>query len=155
MRKFAGLALAVILLFSVAMKADVLTKQDFLSTAVATITTGATATNGTDFTSASVTLGQRAASVVGIMVTFTRATGSASTLDVNFQVSWDGGTTWADYDDGEVQVSTNHTAITGTTVRYFTLLGLYGANAIRLHTLKNNDSGSITAVNVSISTSTK
>uniref|UniRef100_A0A6M3J1M4 Uncharacterized protein n=1 Tax=viral metagenome TaxID=1070528 RepID=A0A6M3J1M4_9ZZZZ len=152
MRKIKMLALVIALLAMTSM-ADVLTKEAFLATAISTITTGATATNGSEFTSREISLGERAHPVVAIIVTFARATGSSSTVDFNFQVSYDMGTTWADYDDGEIQVASNHAAITGTTVRYYTLVSLYGVDFIRLYTVKNNDSASITAVNVTLTTS--
>lgn len=149
-----GILIAALLAIALVTTADVQTQENFLATAVASIGASTTVTNGTDFTSKSLTVGPASHPVAGVVVVFTRAVGAASTLDVNFEVSYDNGTTWASYDDGQVQVATNHAVISGTTVRYYTLLALYGASHVRLKSMVNNWSGgALTSVNVSLSTS--
>jgi hypothetical protein len=153
MKKLILTAIALFLLVSVSLFPDVLTKTDFLATAT-TITASTTVTNGTDFTSREITVGAAADNVVGITVLFTRVTGAASTLDVAFEVSYDNGTTWATLEDGTFSVATNHAAITGNTVRAFKMYNLYGVSHMRVHTMLNNWSGgSLTAVNVILTTS--
>lgn len=148
-----GILIAALLAIALVTTADVQTQENFLATAT-TVNASTTVTNGTDFTSRSITVGAAAHPVVGIMVTFTRTIGAAGTLDVNFQVSYDGGSTWADYDDAQIQVATNHAALTGNIVRYYTLMGVYGASHVRVKSMVNNwAGGNLTAVNVSLSTS--
>jgi len=152
MRKFALISFLLVFLGTVSLS-DVRNKDDFISAAI-TITASTTVVHGTDYTSKPIPLANVDHPVVGIVVTFTRAVGAASTLDCNFQVSYDGGTTWSSYDDGQIQVATNHAAISGNIVRYYTLMALYGVTHVRLSSMTNNWSGgSLTAVNVTLMTS--
>jgi hypothetical protein len=86
-----------------------------------------------------------------LTVTFTRAAGSASTVDFYFQISYDRGTTWADFIQ-TIEVATNHSVISGTTVRVSEPIDLRGISHIRWSKVTNNDvANALTAVNVTIS----
>jgi len=86
-----------------------------------------------------------------ITATFTRAAGSASTVVFYFQVSYDRGTTWADFIQ-TVEVATNHSIISGTTVRVSEPVDLRGISHIRWSKAVNGDAANaLTAVNVAIS----
>lgn len=128
-------------------------QQDFLDTAE-DVGTNTAATNGVgnDFLSNEVWVSRRGyASVVLIVCEFTRAAGSASTVDFYFQVSYDDGTTWADYDVTR-EIATNTTVISGTTVRQAYRMGSEGISHWRLSQIDNNDaSNALTACNASIS----
>lgn len=117
---------------------------DFLAAAVA-LNASATKVNVSDFTSLSLPCGAHAGL---LMLTFTRAAGSASlTLDFYFQVSYDGGTTWADYIE-PISIETGHDVFSGTTVRVARSANVQGASHIRLAKVVNNDTGNnLTAVN--------
>lgn len=146
---------ALVLCLTVGLRSDVLNQTNFLTTAT-TITASTTVTNGTGFTSQEISVGAAADNVVGITVIFTRVTGAADLLTVNFEVSYDNATTWATLEDGAFTVATNHEAITGNIVRVFKMYNLYGVSHMRVHTMVNGWSGgSLTAVNVSLSTSKK
>jgi hypothetical protein len=119
----------------------------FLDTAV-DVGAGMTKVNVTDFTSKSHFTPVNTASIT---ITFTRAAGSASTVDFYFQVSFDGGTTWANY-RSTISVPTNEPVISGTTCRVLTPVNLYGVSHIRLWKIVNGDVGNaLTAVNATIS----
>jgi len=90
--------------------------------------------------------------VGGITVTFTRAAGAADTVDFTFDISYDGGTTWASFEGVTIQIATNHAVISGTTVRAYIEVNLYGISHIKLHSIKNNDGvNNITACNATLS----
>jgi hypothetical protein len=91
-------------------------------------------------------------------MTFTRAAGSATlTVDYYFQVSYDGGTTWADFHDpiadaDYLSVIAGHAVISGTTVRVSRIIPLNGVSHIRFSKVINNDTANaLTAVNATIS----
>jgi len=110
----------------------------------------ATKANGTDFTSSEqVVLNVKTALLT---ITLTRAAGSSTlTCDFYFQVSFDNGTTWADYIQ-PIGVETGHAVISGTTVAVSFPVNLSGASHIRLSKIVNNDSGNnLTAVGATIS----
>src|SRR4030067_1799958 len=111
--------------------------RDFLATPI-TATGSTTLTNGTDFTSRELQLPSGYSPLYGVVVAFTRDTGASSTLDINFQVSFDGGTTWVSYDDAEIKVATNHAIISGNDVKYYTMMALHGITHVRLYSVKNN-----------------
>jgi hypothetical protein len=122
--------------------------ENFIATAIS-VNASATATNGSEFTSRE----QSAKAQAGqIIITFTRAAGSSSlTVDFYFQISFDGGTTWADYVEG-VGVETGHAVISGTTVRVSRPISLAGCSHIRLAKIVNNDTANnLTAVNAAFS----
>ena len=125
---------------------------DFLDTAE-NVGTNAVITNGVgnDFLSNEVWVSRRGySSIVLITCEFTRAAGSASTVDFYFQVSYDDGTTWSDYD--LIEIATNTTVISGTTVRVSYPFNSQGASHWRLSSIDNNDvSNALTACNASIS----
>jgi hypothetical protein len=125
------------------------TSKALLTTAV-DVGAGVTKYNMTDFNSP----GQSPehALTAGITVEYTRAAGSASTLDVDFEISFDGGTTWATFEGASFQVATNHSVISGNTVRVFKEYNLFGAFYLRVKSIKNNDaSNGVTAVQVYLS----
>ena len=123
--------------------------RDFLAAAI-TATGSATLVHGTDFTSSELKLPSGYSPFYGVIVAFTRVTGAASTLDVDFQVSFDDGTTWASYDDAQIQVATNHAAISGNLVKYYTMMALHGVTHIRLYSVKNNWATDCTVFNVTL-----
>lgn len=127
---------------------------NFLDTAV-DVGAGATATNGTEFTSNELEIGRWLAEKQqpgAIIVTFTRAAGTADTVDFELEVSYNGGTTWASFEGVGIKVATNHAVISGTTVRVHIEVNFYGISTIRVHSIKNNDStNGITACNVTLS----
>lgn len=93
---------------------------------------------------------------VSVVFTFTRAAGSASTVDVYFQASNDGGTTWATFGTSTtsylISVKTEEAVISGTTVRVIFQINTYGFSDLKLWKIDNNDvSNNITACQVYIS----
>ena len=110
-----------------------------------------TKANGTDFTSVEVNV-VNLPSQGALTVTFARAAGSASTVDFYFEISTDGGSTWATFEGAQISIATNHAVISATTVRSALLVDLGGVSNIRLSKIVNGDgSNNITAANVSIS----
>ena len=93
---------------------------------------------------------------VALTVEFTRAAGTSSTVDFEFEVSFDGGDTWALFRDSLsnplIRIPTNTTVISGTTVRVTFQVNVYGYSDIRLKSIDNNDTlNGITAVMVTLS----
>lgn len=153
MKKFIIFIAALFFLLASFVSSDVASKTAFIATAQ-TITASTTITNGTEFTSVNIPIGATTIPIVGVTVLFTRTTGGAATLDANFEVSYDNGTTWASFDDAQLQIATNHTVVTGSIVRFYQPLPVYGVSHIRLKSLVNNWSGgSLTLVNVYLTTS--
>ena len=117
-----------------------------------------TATNGTDFDSKEMLVYD--VSAIGVTFIFSRAAGSASTADCTFEVCYNGGSNgppvtgahWATFKNTDIKVATNTVAVTGTTVRVFYEISVYGASHFRVKSIKNNDAvNNITAVNVVVS----
>jgi hypothetical protein len=155
MRKHA-LATLVMFLFLVATSwAQISYAVNFLATATA-LDASETHVNGTDFTSLNVSIPANQGSAL-FTVTFTRAAGAASKVSFYFQVSYDLAATWADFVDPMsglecIEVLTNHTVVSGTTVRVSQMFMLIGASHIRLAKVVNADAANaLTAVNASIS----
>ena len=127
---------------------------DFLDSAI-NIAASGTATNGSEFTSNELdveTPMQKRLRPGAIIITFTRAAGTASTVDFEFEVSYDRGATWASFEGVKIEVATNHVVVSGTTVRVHKEIYFYGVSFIRLHSIKNNDStNGITACNAILS----
>ena len=122
---------------------------DFLDTAV-DVNASATKVNGTDFTSNEIKIMSRKDGGA-ITVTFTRATGSASTLDFEFQASCDGGTPWSTAYYVKIEVATNETAVSNV-VRKTIQVNLWGISHIRLYRIVNNDgANNVTACNAILS----
>jgi len=148
------LALIIFVAFSFG---DYSYNEDFIDTAIATITTGVTKVNVTDFTSNEIRVSRspvpsESADACAITITFTRATGSASTVDFAFEASYDGGVTWATFEGVEIKIASNYSVVSGTTVRVLkTFINIPGVSHIRLKSVKNNDAASITAVNATLS----
>jgi hypothetical protein len=147
---------ALVMLMVLPLLAD-RTYTEAFTTAFA-LNAGATKVNVTDFTSASVKVSEeKGARMALLTMTFTRAAGSASTVDFYFQVSYDGGTTWADFNDPIADaeyhsLATNHAVLSGTTVRVSRIIHLAGVSHIRLAKVVNGDGGNnLTAVNATLS----
>jgi hypothetical protein len=148
MKRIAGIAILVLAL-AIFCQGNYRFSQNFLTTAVA-CGKGATLVNGTGFTSASVDIMNQSAQGV-VTVTFTRAAGTASTMDFEFQVSYDGGTTWSTAYYAVIQVPTNETAATNA-VRVTIPVDFWGVSHVRLYRIKNNDAANdTTACNARIS----
>ena len=114
------------------------------------VAAGVTKTNGVDFTSKEVPV--RVAPLIALTVIFERAAGSSSTVDFAFEVSYDGGTTWATFKGVAISVRTDHSVVSGNVVRVFQLVNVPGASHIRWKSVLNNDSGNnITKCNVVLS----
>ena len=119
------------------------------------IVASATATNGTDFTSDEIAIEHSA--WVLISVTFARAAGSSSTVDVELEVSSDHKNSWSTYRSGSgtspmVQVRTDSPVISGTTVKMSYQINGTGISHFRIKDIENTDSSNaITAVQVQIS----
>ena len=128
----------------------------FLGTAE-NIAAGATATNGSEFTSVEIQVSEYPsyAAFGAIEVTFTRAAGAADTVDFYFQASMDQGTSWATY-DLLFKLATNTTVVSGTTVRYIFQCQWNGITHIRLWKIvKNDGANALTACNARIAIGTK
>jgi len=122
--------------------------EPFLDTAVDVAAT-VTKVNGTDFNSKTPSCKSRDA--LAITCTFTRVTGSASTLDFEFQASYNNGVTWTTAYLFRIQVPTNTTAVSNV-VRYMTLINSSGITNLRLYRIVNNDASvNTTACNVYLS----
>lgn len=127
--------------------ADVPKAEDFLTTAVAV----AKSTSVTPTSSVIWVAEPGYSKKVVLIFTFTRAAGSASTLDFYFEFSHDDGTTWTDYDDITEQIATNTTAYSGTTVRVMEFVYVDGMTDLRLKKITNGDAtNGVTAVNVTL-----
>ncbi len=151
MRKGIFIFIALIL-FTTLLSGTYRYQRDFLATADAEVTTGDTEVNVTDFTSREIKISRVSdPETVAITVTFARATGSAATVDFAFEASFDGGRTWATFEGVTIKVASNHSVISGTTVRVITLVNTPGVSHLRLKSIKNNDSGSVTACNATLS----
>jgi len=142
------LGLFALTLFSLSLNAQVPKSEDFLTAAV-NVGTSSTVTTS----SSSIWVSEPGYSgVVALICTFTRSAGSTSTLDFYFQVSHDGGTTWENYDDITIEIPTNQTVYSGTTVRDVYLVYVHGITHMRLWKIVNNDgTNAVTACNVTLS----
>ena len=118
----------------------------------------ATATNGAEFTSEEVIVYDTP--VIGVTAIYGRAAGSALTVDFVFEVCYDGGSGgpaptaahWATFNGTDIKIATETAAVTGTTVRVFYEIAVYGASHFRVKSITNNDTANnITAVNVVVS----
>lgn len=141
-----SLALFVVLLLTLCLSAGVKDK-DFLSTAIS-VNASTTATNGSQLYSREF---DPKGNQVAITVTFARAAGTADTVDVYFEASYDG-TTWATFDGALLEIPTNTTPVTGTTVTVLYQLNVYGVELLRVWKVDNTDSSNgITACNITMS----
>jgi len=134
------------------------TNSGSFATAAFNVGAGATALRATAFTSAGIKVTEEFGAHSALLILeFTRAAGSSSTVDYYFQVSWDGGTTWADFkepvaDAEYFSIATNHAVISGTTVRISFVIRLDGVSTIRMSKVVNGDSSNaLTAVNAYLS----
>lgn len=123
---------------------------DFLDTAV-NVNAGVTAVNGTAFTSNEIKVGVLGATGIGqIEITFTRAAGTASLVDFEFQVSIDG-STWSTEEYVTVSAATESDAVSNV-VRCPEPINFSGISKIRLYRIINNDgANNITVCNASVS----
>ena len=155
MRKI--LFIAMITMLALPLMADRTYTQAF--TTAFNLAAAGTAMNGTEFTSTSIKVSEeKGAKLALLTLTFTRAAGSATlTIDYYFQVSYDGGTTWADFHDpiadaDYLSIVTAHAVLSGTTVRVSRIIPLNGVSHIRFSKVINNDTGNnLTAVNATLS----
>lgn len=141
--------LATLLILCIPLFASYYKHTDFLETAE-DVNAGATATNGSEFTSEHIPLegAQRGA----ITITFTRAAGSTSTVDFEFEVSYDGGVNWSTYEGAKLSEPTNKTPKSGTTVEVSYQFNFYGISHIRLWKITNNDgANNLTSCNARLS----
>jgi len=118
------------------------------------IAASATATNDTEFYSAEIAV-EHSAKVI-ISVTFTRAAGSASTVDFEIEISTDHKNSWSLYRGGSanpmIQTATNTPVISGTTVNMAYQINAVGISHFRIKDIENTDgANAITAVQVQIS----
>jgi hypothetical protein len=157
MKKLAILFLIALLALPLA--ADRTFSESF-TTATFNLAAGATAWRATNFTSAGIKVsGEYAARMALLILEFTRTSGSSSTVDFYFQVSYDGGTTWADFkepvlDAEYFSIATEHAAMAGTTytVRVSQIIHLAGVDHIRLAKVVNGDSSNaLTSVKATLS----
>ncbi len=143
---------AALILMVVPMRADQeKSATAFLASGV-NVNASTTAANGTDFTSVEIPVAEYPsfAAYGVIQVEFARAAGSASTVDFKFQISMDNATTWTWY-NLEIDVPTNTTAVTGTTVRMAYPVQIHGVTNIRLAVIDNTDAANnVTACNAKI-----
>lgn len=122
----------------------------FLSGDGISVDAGVTKINVTDFDSKEVSI--RVATQVALTIVFDRAAGSSSTVEFAFEGSYDGGTTWATFEDVTILVATDHPVISGTTVRVLKLVNTPGVSHIRWESVTNNDGANdITNCNVVLS----
>jgi hypothetical protein len=141
MRKKISLILIAVVVVSGLLGAAVSITRNILPAGV-DCGTSTTVVNGTDFTSAhvSTTYPIDTPKNVGLLtVTFTRTTGTTAEVDFEFQVSFDGGTTWCTEPYCVVSVATNAAAATSNVVRYAAPVYLYGISHLRLYRIVNND----------------
>jgi len=122
------------------------------------ITATNTATNGAQFDSKEIIVYDTP--FIGVTAIFTRAAGSALTVDFVFEVCYDGGNNgpapatahWATFKGTDTKIATQEAATTGTIVRCFYEIRVAGASHFRLKSVKNNDTvNDITNVNVVVS----
>lgn len=126
-------------------------KIDFLSTAVSCgIST--TLVNATGFNSAEINATfPPPFAIAALTVIFTRTTGTAAEVDFEFQVSYDGGTTWSTAYYVKISVPTNETAVSNV-VRVTKEVQFYGISHVRLYRIVNNDGATaLTACNATLS----
>lgn len=148
MRYLKAFAIFGILVFALFLNAQNTIYEDFLTTAV-NVTAGATV----QASSSSIWVSRPGYSgVVALICTFTRAAGSASTLDFYFQASHDGGETWENYDSITIEIPTNQAVYSGNIVREVYFVYVYGLTHLRMRQIINNDgANNVTAVNVTLS----
>ncbi len=125
-------------------------KADFLSTPVS-CALSTTLVNGVGFNSVEIRVSGTATPGIGtVTVTFSRAAGSASTVDFEFQVSYDGGTTWTTKPYVTIMPETQYDAVSNV-VRYTRPVYLYGTSHWRLYRIVNNDgANNLTLCNASL-----
>lgn len=148
MRHLKAFAILGVLAFVLLLNAQNTVYEDFLTTAV-DVNAGATVATA----SSSIWVSRPGYSgVVALICTFTRAAGSASTLDFYFMASHDGGTTWENYDDITIEIPTNRAVYSGNIVREVYLVYVYGLTHLKLRQIVNNDgANNVTACNVTLS----
>ena len=128
-----------------------ISNDTFLATAV-NVAKDTTVTNGTNFSSGAVRVSHPGyGAICAITVTFTRAAGSTSTLDFEFQCSYDSGTTYSTSYYVRLRPATNETAVSNV-VRYTSLVYIYGISHLKLYRIVNNDAtNAVTACNATVS----
>jgi hypothetical protein len=146
MKKFKTLALIIfVIAFMSVARADT---TAFLATAVSVNAT-VTKVIVTDFPDHKIPLGGKETAT--FTFEFTRAAGSASTVDFRIQGSKDDGATWTTF--YTFQIPTNTVIVTGTTVRVLYDVNLpAGYTHVRLYSIYNSDAtNNLTEVNAYMS----
>jgi len=114
------------------------------------------AVNGTDFASEPVWISRPGCgNEVAITVTFTTdGSGTSSTVDFEFQASYDGGSSWTTAYHTILQVPTNETAVSNVVRKVF-LVNVHGLWGLRLYRINNTDAANnLTACNATVSLTT-
>jgi len=135
----------------VPLSADWTGKTAFLATAI-TVAADTVEVVGTGIATHSLPLGSQ--EIIGITCVFIPAGAAADTVDFYFEVSYDGGTTWASLSkDAIAKIPTNQAVVTGeSAVRVFYQVNVYGASHIRWSSVDNNDAvNALSGVNVYLS----
>ena len=145
--------LIFVLILTVPLLGSVRKHQNFLTTAIDVDAT-VTKTNVTDFPSAEVAIEH--STEAAFTVTFARAAGSASTVDIEIEVSTDNKATWSLYRSADgsalIRIPTNTSVVSGTTVRRTYQINAIGISHFRVKSVENTDvANNITDFNVQIS----
>lgn len=127
--------------------------KNFLSTAI-DVNDNTTATEGTDFDSQVVSIGNQAA-IGAVSVWFTPAAGAAVPIDFELAVSYDNGTTWTTGTGSDayvrIRVNTNVTAV-DSVVYASERIGFEGATHVKLYrVVVGNGAGNCTDINARLS----
>jgi len=133
------------------LSADYTGNTAFLATAIA-VAADTVEVVGTGIATHSLPLGSQ--EIIGITCEFIPAGASASTVDFYFEVSYDGGTTWASLSKNAIaEIPTEQAVVTGeSAVRVFYEVNVYGASHIRWSSVDNNDAvNALSGVNVYLS----
>jgi len=149
MRKLFSILLVILL--ATPLMADHTGNTAFLATAI-TVAADTVEVVGTGIATHSLPLGSQ--EIIGITCVFTPAGAAASTVDFYFEVSYDGGTTWASLSKKAIaEIPTNQAVVTGgSVVRVFYQVIVYGASHIRWSSVDNNDAvNALSGVNVYLS----
>ena len=141
----------LVILLAAPLMADYTGNTAFLATAIA-VAADTVEVVGTGIATHSLPLGSQ--EIIGITCVFTPAGAAADTVDFYFEVSYDGGTTWASLSkDAIAKIPTNQAVVTGgAVVRVFYEVMVYGASHIRWSSVDNNDAvNALSGVNVYLS----
>jgi len=137
-------------LFASFMFGDWSEKLPFIDTAIASITTGATATDGSEYNSNKIPISTAAVAITG---EFTIAAPDGSNIEFRIFACYDGtGTNWSFL--VTLTTESNITAATGNTRRRTFNINAEGVSHLKVQSIKNNDANTISNVNVYMSDKT-